>query len=461
MHKELGTRLLLAAVAASASVPVAAQEPTAPAAPATNPQLEQKIQQLSQEQEELKAQLRDLKAQGPAAPSTQAPEAVRTPSLFDNLSLWGYGEIYYTRPVHQGSLTQEDLYRAVFGIGYRFDERVVFNSEYEIEHAVASAGDVGEFEVEQFYVDFQPTDWLTVTAGLFLMPFGFLNEHHEPTNFYGVQRNFVETLIIPSTWREGGFNLHGDTDIGIGWNAGLTTGFNLAKWSYAQQFPPYVTALNLETSNVAPLQATHQELSLANAQYLAQYAALNYHGFPGLLIGAAAFTGNAVKVPAPSSAPTSGNPRVWLWEAHARWTPGKLDLSAVYSGGAITNVAWANAANPGSPNPIPSAFYGYLVQAAYTVWQNSTFRVSPFVRWETYNMGSAYQGTPGPVIPSGLVPVSPAPGDTGYWPQNHDRVWTFGASFFVTSHVVIKADYQLFQVNSTFTRVDLGLGLSF
>ena len=47
------------------------------------------------------------------------------------------------------------------------------------------------------------------------MPFGLLNENHEPTNFYGVQRNFVETLIIPSTWREGGFNLHGDTAGGL------------------------------------------------------------------------------------------------------------------------------------------------------------------------------------------------------------------------------------------------------
>ena len=69
----------------------------------------------------------------------------------------------------------------------------------------------GEFEVEQFYVDRRLNDAVTVRAGLFLMPFGLLNENHEPTNFYGVQRNFVETLIIPSTWREGGFNLHGDT----------------------------------------------------------------------------------------------------------------------------------------------------------------------------------------------------------------------------------------------------------
>ena len=70
------------------------------------------------------------------------------------------------------------------------------------------------------------------------MPFGFLNEHHEPTNFYGMQRNFVETLIIPSTWREGGFNLHGDTAAGFGWNVGLTTGNNLADWDFAPSSRP-------------------------------------------------------------------------------------------------------------------------------------------------------------------------------------------------------------------------------
>ncbi len=43
-----------------------------------------------------------------------------------------------------------DLARAVFGIGYRLDDQTEFNSEYEVEHAVSSADDVGEFEVEQF-----------------------------------------------------------------------------------------------------------------------------------------------------------------------------------------------------------------------------------------------------------------------------------------------------------------------
>ena len=378
-----------------------------------------------------------------------------------NIHLWGYGEIYYTDPVHDRDRAQADLARAVFGIGYSFDSRTEFNSEYEVEHAVASSSDVGEFEVEQFYLDRQLNDLVTVRAGLFLMPFGLLNEHHEPTNFYGVQRNFVETLIIPSTWREGGFNFHGDTPQGFGWNVGLTTGFDLSKWDFAPEFPQYTTALEMEDNDVAPLQATHQELALANAHDLSQYVALSYFGVPGLTVGGAISTGKAVSVPAPPNAPIAGSQRVTLWEGHVKWTPDRFDLSALYARGTISNLAGTNAENPGSPNPIPSSFYGYYFQAAYDVWQQGEYRVSPFARWEVYNMGSSYEGTPGPMIPTGSIPLTGAPGDYGLWPRNQDRVWTVGANLYASPHVVLKLDYQHFMINNGFTRFDLGLGLNF
>jgi hypothetical protein len=444
-------------------------------------QLAEQNQTLLQKELVLERQVaqQSLAAQAPAAPMTPgaagsagaAVSAGGTPAAttaaasagaaFSNVRLWGYGEIYYTHPTRDPGKTQADLARAVFGIGYSFDDRTEFNSEFEVEHAVASSSDVGEFEVEQFYVDRRLSDAATLRAGLFLMPFGLLNEHHEPTNFYGVQRNFVETLIIPSTWREGGFNVHGDIAQGISWNAGVITGFDLSKWNYAPEFPQYSTALGLEDSNSAPLQSTHQELALANAHDLSQYIALGYYGVPGLSLGAAISSGKAVKVPAAPNAPIMGSQRVTLWEAHARWTPAKFDLSALYAHGSISNLGAANASNPGSPNPIPSAFYGYFAQAAYGLWEHGDYRLAPFVRWERYNMGSRYAGTAGPVLPLGAVPLSATRGDYGYWPHNQDRVWTVGANFYTTPHVVFKADYQWFEVNGDFNRFDLGLGLNF
>ncbi|MFO1467677.1 MAG: hypothetical protein U1F35_14760 [Steroidobacteraceae bacterium] len=71
------------------------------------------------------------------------------------------------------------------------------------------------------------TGALFLRAGLVLIPNGMLNEFPEPTRYYGVARNFIETGIIPTTWRE-----ERDTassaapKSGLSWSVGVTTGFN-------------------------------------------------------------------------------------------------------------------------------------------------------------------------------------------------------------------------------------------
>jgi hypothetical protein len=72
-------------------------------------------------------------------------------------------------------------------------------------------------------------------------------------------------------------------------------------------------------------------------------------------------------------------------------------------------------------------------------------------------MGHEYQGiAPGfTTTPAGLA------ADGLPWPDPNDRVWTFGANFYLDPHIVLKADYQVFEVNKDFSRFDLGLGLAF
>src|SRR5579859_3487246 len=220
-------------LALSASVAPLAARAADPGAGDAQQQLEQEMGTLRQQIESLREQLesmqrrlQQLKAQNEALAEQQQRQALQSAaaaaqpagggvaagagSIPPELSLWGYGEIYYDRPVHVPELTEADLARAVIGVGYRFDERTLFNSEFEVEHAVSSASDRGEFEVEQFYIDHQLSPIAGIRLGLILMPFGLLNEHHEPTEFYGVKRNYVEKLIIPSTWREGAVAAHGD-----------------------------------------------------------------------------------------------------------------------------------------------------------------------------------------------------------------------------------------------------------
>ncbi len=85
----------------------------------------------------------------------------------------------------------------------------------------------------------------------------------------------------------------------------MTTGLNMNGWNINPEDPLYRTALELGNNGVGPMQATHQELSLADAQHLSQYLSLNYSGMPGLLAGAAVFTGLVAVPTVPAGPPGS------------------------------------------------------------------------------------------------------------------------------------------------------------
>jgi len=401
--------------------------------------LQAKIDKLSAELEALKAEVKGLHQQTEAIATQQENAPAKTATTGTNASeaqgsgatLWGYGEVNYNRTTDDKSQAQMDLRRAVFGIGYKFDSRTRFVSEFEIEHAIASADDSGEVEVEQFYVDHQLTDTTHLKAGLFLIPAGLLNESHEPTNYYGVERNFVETAIIPSTWREGGAALFGTTESGLAWDLGVTTTVDLSGWDAAS-----------DEGRESPLGSIHQELQLAHASDLGTYGALNYRGLPGFLVGGSVFTSKVSQ----DNLAVANDARMTLWDLHTRWTPADWDLSAVYAKGTFSNTRALNLAFVGFPTPIPKEFFGWYAQAAYKLWQNNGYALSPFVRYEGFNTASAYEPTP-----LGL----------GANEAETEHVTTLGFSFNLHPKVVIKLDYQDFDQESARNRLNLGLGLAF
>src|SRR5208283_2536910 len=330
------------------------------------------------------------------------------------------------------SQTQAVLARAVIGMEHTFDDKTRFASEFEWEHAVTSATDQGESEVEQFYIERSLTPQLAARAGLFLIPSGMLNTAHEPTQYFGVTRDFVDLAIIPTTWREGGVGITGITDSGLTWDIGITTGFDLAKWD--------PTSLEGKAS---PLGSIHQELQLAKAADLAAFVALNWRGYPGLLLGGSVFSGKAGQDQPDFP---SQNAVVTLAEAHARWTPGPLDLSAQYAFGHISDTAPYNQTILGSPTLVPQDFYGWYLQAAWYAWQHGDSQLAPFARYERFNTASKYATLADNLTPAAL----PTEG-----------VFTLGASFYLTPNIVVKADYQWFHVDTQSDRFQLGLGLNF
>ncbi len=140
-------------------------------------------------------------------------------------TIGGYGELHYNA---LDSGKELDFHRFVLLFGHEFNDRIRLYSELELEHAIASASDAGEIELEQAYVEFDVGVDTKVKGGLFLMPVGFLNETHEPTAFYGVERNPIERNIIPTTWREAGAMVSAPIgDTGFGYDFALTSGLNV------------------------------------------------------------------------------------------------------------------------------------------------------------------------------------------------------------------------------------------
>jgi hypothetical protein len=373
----------------------------------------------------------------PAEAAAPSPTQARSESA---VSFWGYGELNYNNYPSDPSRTQADLRRFVVGLAYTFNDRLRFNSEIEWEHAVASAEDQGETEIEQAYLDYQATQHLSLQGGLFLMPFGFINEHHEPPAFYGVERNDVETRIIPTTWREGGFGMRWSTDNGLTYEAGITTGFDISKFDD----PAY------------PLASVHQELQLARAHDLSFYGAVNYRGLPGVHVGGAVFSGNSTQGNAAFKADNtqpdfSGiNARVTLWDVHGRWQPGRFDLQAIYARGRIDEadridqtLAAYNQATGSTQAYVPDSFYGWYLQGAYHLWQREEMSLSPFARYEYYNTQAS--------MPTGFLAD----------PANASHVLTAGLTFRLHPQVVLKADYQKYVEHRDNNRVDLGLGYMF
>ncbi|GAA5185102.1 FlxA-like family protein [Niveibacterium umoris] len=365
------------------------------------------------------------------SPSPQTAPAPAAAEHESATSLFGYAELSYSRP-KDAAATQATAGRVVFGLGHQFNERTKFVTELEVEHAVVSADDSGEVAIEQAYIEHQINDGLAAKAGLYLIPLGYMNESHEPPNYYGVKRNFVETAIIPTTWREIGLGLTGNTDFGLRWDAGVTTGFDLTKWDSTDG-----------EAIESPLGAIHQEGQLAKAGNLAVYGALNYNGIPGFNAGGGIFHGGVAQKQADFASPDA---RLTLAEAHARWTPGNWDLSTLYAIGQFSNTEAYNLTQVGNPYPVPKRFDGWYVQAAYKAWSAGDHTLSPFARYEAFNTARKYDD---------------ALTEFGYSARPTEKVVTAGLSFKLHPQVVLKTDYQWFREDSTRNIFNLGLGVAY
>ncbi len=236
------------------------------------------VQQQQVEIDQLKQQLAVADAQLAAADQKleATGEYLDTFTLADvqqpATTVGGYGELHYNNLDADDSandLDQIDFHRFVLFFGHEFTDRIRFFSELELEHSLAGDGHPGEVELEQAYIDFLLTDNLSAKAGLFLLPVGILNETHEPPTFYGVERNSVESDIIPSTWWEAGAAMSGHYETGLSWDVAMHSGL----------------AIPTTGSSAFRVRSGRQKVAEAPADDPAYTARLRYSGIPGLDLG--------------------------------------------------------------------------------------------------------------------------------------------------------------------------------
>ena len=154
----------------------------------TTDELKRQIDSLSGKVDDLKKKNRRMRG----APSEDQ----------NKVSVFGYGELHGT--IQEGE-NQLDNHRFVIGIHAPLADWVHLNAEIDFEHASQ------ELEFELAHLDFLVSSTLNFKTGVMLMPVGALNEFHEPNRFYTVERPYLQSQVIPSTWSAGGAGIFGSS----------------------------------------------------------------------------------------------------------------------------------------------------------------------------------------------------------------------------------------------------------
>lgn len=195
-------------------------------------------------------------------------EANAGESVFSKTTIGGYGEIHYNN--YDNEDAEVDFHRFVLFVNHEFSDTIRFFSELEVEHAISGDGQKGAIELEQAFVQVDISDKLSSNIGLILTPVGIINETHEPTTFYGVERNRVEKYIIPTTWREAGVQFNYKAAGGLSFDGAVISGLNV----------------DTTGSKAYNIRSGREGVAEAKAENLAYTARVNYTAILGLQMGA-------------------------------------------------------------------------------------------------------------------------------------------------------------------------------
>jgi hypothetical protein len=396
---------------------------------------DQRLQELERAVDRLLANAPHSPPAGDSLPAAASPPAQATPPLqpvsvtgdyqmsaeSQTLPVAGYMEAHFNKVAGQPG--RGDFHRFELLFGHSFSDRIKFWSEFEIEHALVEGGEEkGEVAVEQAYLDFLVKPWLNFRGGMVLAPVGIINERHEPPSFNGVERPFVETLIIPTTWRELGFGLTGDLGRGFRYRGYLVSALDPTGFS---------AEAGITGGRTAGFQAPFRNPAIV--------ARLEYAGVRRLTLGLSGYTGVS------SSELIRVTPRVSILSFDARYSFRRFDFRGLFANSWISRSAQLNtmleALTGFNPN-IGKQLLGWYAEPAVHVFPRR-FRndLVLFARYEKYN--TQHRMAPG------YVPL----------PEFNRSSVVSGVTFKPNADVAIKFDYVFNRNANSVIRPQDGLNL--
>jgi hypothetical protein len=329
-------------------------------------------------------------------------------------SIGGYGNAFYQRNNNLGT-SKVNLERFVLFTGHKFNDKISVFSELEVEDAKVTGGESGgEVAIEQAYLKFNLNANQYIVAGLFIPRIGILNENHLPNTFNGNERNYVETFILPSTWREIGVGLYGRLNsLPVNYSVGLVNGVNSGMFAHGTGIRDgRFEGRNASANNLA----VTASLQYYQGDFKAQVA-----GYYGGTVGVSKRKEDSLGL----SSGIFGTP-VAIGEGDIQYSSNGFSLRAL---GAILSIPDAAKINRAYANNTPKTEYGAYAELAYDLLYNSRKthgqQFIVFVRDEKFDINES--------VPSnGIV--------DGTLNQNHVVA---GFTYLPMRNVALKADVRI------------------
>lgn len=409
-----GSMTGLARVLVGTSIVVFAAASGAQEAPADNGRLdeiEEKVEALTEEVGRLESIFAVPEDVAMDSFSGLGPAASKVYKRESGLSIGGYGEVRLRAYHNQDSDNEEDVFdalRAVLYVGYKFNDKWVFNSELEFEHAGTSGG--GSVSTEFATIDYLHSEQLNFRAGLVLVPMGFINEIHEPTFFYGAERPEVERRIMPSTWRENGAGVFGTIADRVNYRAYVINGLDGTGF------------------DADGLRGGRQKGSRALSDDFAFVGRVDVDVMDGLLVGGSFYAGQSGQEQRVNGS-LLPDMMTYIYELHAQYKAHGVSLRGLWSQAFVDEAGAFNRINAADAPNLANKMQGWYLEAAYDVLpllMESKATFEPFVRFEKWNTQQS--------MPDGFARDSS---------QDVD-LWVVGLQYKPIPQVVFKLDYRNF-----------------